>query len=167
MTRVLKCSKPQARRKQLAASSDKEPQPQVAPWEDKGKPASTQSLEAPPWPGARSVSCRQPRSPPAQKSIPRTQTSLRYEDITAYTSSRQNEHCRVDVTIGKHDYSTLNQEEKNHLHAQTEAKNNFANISRKSIVLCFPNISRRYYGRVGSPLKNDKSIKIYHNDKKK
>lgn len=164
--------KTQARCKQLAASSYEEPQPKVAPWEDKEKPASTGYLEAPLQPDAHSASCRQPRTPPAQQSIPQDPNpfqshSFRHEDITAYVPSRQDEHCHVDVTIGKHDYITLNWEgkkKKNHLHAQTEAKNNFANISRKSIVLCFPNISRRYYGKAISPLKCDNSIKIYHND---
>lgn len=35
------------------------------------------ALEVPPWPGARSVSYRQPQTPPAQQSIPRTQTHSR------------------------------------------------------------------------------------------
>lgn len=88
--------------------------------------------------------------------------SFRHEDITAYVPPRQNEHHRVDVTTGKHNYITLNGEEKPHLHAQTEAKSSFANISRKSIVLCFPNISKRYYGRFIFPIKCDNSISQWY-----
>lgn len=104
MTCVLQCSKPQVRHKQLTASSDEEPQPQVTPWKDKEKPVLAL------W-AAISHGLHLASSPaPGPKTAPEPQFQTWRH--TAYKPSRQNEHCHVDVTIGKHIYITLNWEEK-------------------------------------------------------
>lgn len=95
---------------------------------------------------------------PGPRSVPEPQfQTWRHHSVAP---SRQKEHCHVDVTIGKNNY-LYSELKKNHLHSQTEAKSNFANVSRTEIVLCLPNISRRYYAGVGSLLICDNSIKIW------
>lgn len=164
----MKCSKPHTRHKQPLASSDEEPWPQAAPLEDNKKPASTQCLKAPPQPEAPCVSCCQPQTPSAQPVIPRTLTCSRATVSDMKTSQLSTFQTKWTLPCWCNHWQAqlrLLWTEKNHLHSQTEAKSNFDNISRKGIVLCLPDISRWYYGGVGSLLMCDNSIKIYHNDK--
>lgn len=160
--------KPQARHKQPPAPSDEEPRPQVAPWEDDEKAASTRRLEAPPRPEAPHVSRRQPQTPSAWLSIPRTQTRSTATVSDMKTSQLSTFQTKWTLPCWRNHWQAqlrLLWTEKNHLHSQTEAKSNSAKISRKGIVLCLPDTSRRYYGGIGSLLKCDNSIKIHHNDK--
>lgn len=116
------------------------------------------------------VSPCQPWAPSARLSVPRTQTCSRATVSDMKTSQLSTFQTKWTLPCWCNHWqaqlSLLWTEKKNHLHSQTEAKCHFANISRKGIVLCLPNISRRYYGGVGSLLMSDNSIKMYHSDKK-
>lgn len=167
---TLKCSKPQARHKQPSASSDEEPDHRLLHGKTRRNQQAHGAWRHLPDLKLPCVSPCQPWAPSARLSVPRTQTCSRATVSDMKTSQLSTFQTKWTLPCWCNHWqaqlSLLWTEKKNHLHSQTEAKCHFANISRKGIVLCLPNISRRYYGGVGSLLMSDNSIKMYHSDKK-